>query len=89
MTVHSYDIETRKIKDITLTNSDIEYIPMISYANNSNSLIIATLNRSQNRLELLMANPKTTIIKSIYVDVSKSWIEDVCYNNIKFYQNIL
>lgn len=84
VTVHSYDIETRKIKDITLTNSDIEYIPMISYANNSNSLIIATLNRSQNRLELLMANPKTTIIKSIYVDVSKSWIEDVCYNNIKF-----
>lgn len=84
VSVYSYDVETRKIKNIPLNTAQIEYIPRISYANNPNTLIIATLNRNQNRLELLSANPKTTIVKSLYVDESKTWIEDVCYNNIKF-----
>ena len=84
VSVHSYDVETRKIKNIPLNDKYIEYIPRILYANNSNALIITTLNRNQNRLELLLANPKTTIVKSLYVDESKTWIEDVCYNNIKF-----
>ena len=84
VSVYSYDVETRKIKNIPLNTAQIEYIPRISYTNNPNMLIIATLNRNQNRLELLSANPKTTIVKSLYVDESKTWIEDVCYNNIKF-----
>ncbi len=84
VSVHSYDVETRKIKNIPLNDAQIEYIPRITYTNNPNALIITTLNRNQNRLELLSANPKTTIVKSLYVDESKTWIEDVCYNNIKF-----
>lgn len=82
-TLHSYDVETRKIKDIIL-DKNVEYIPRISFVSNT-SLIVATLNRIQNRLELLNVNPKTTIVKSLYVDESKSWIDEICYNNIKFY----
>lgn len=83
VTLHSYDVETRKIKNITL-DKNIEYIPRISFVSNS-SLIVATLNRAQNRLELFDVNPKTTIVKSLYVDESNAWIDEICYNNIKFY----
>lgn len=83
VTLHSYDVETRKIKNITL-DKNIEYIPRISFVSSS-SLIVATLNRAQNRLELFDVNPKTTIVKSLYVDESKVWIDEICYNNIKFY----
>ena len=86
VTVHSYDVETRKIKNIKLDNANVEYIPKISFVNNS-SLVIATLNRAQNRLELFNANPKSTILKSLYVDESNAWIDEICYNNIKFYSD--
>ena len=84
VSVHSYDVETRKIKNIDLQNSEIEYIPKIEFANNS-TLIVATLNRQQNKLELYSANPRTLIVKSLYVDNSNAWIGEVCYNNLKLY----
>lgn len=87
ISVHSYDVETRKIKEIPLNYEKIEYIPRIVYANTPESLIIVTLNREQNRLEFILANPKSTISKSIYVDESKSWIDEVCYNNAKFFND--
>lgn len=85
VSVYSYDVETRKTKSIGVDLNSVEYIPMISYTADSNKLAIATLNRNQNIFELLLANPKTTVVKSIYKDVSKAWIEELCYNNIKFY----
>lgn len=87
VSVHSYDVENRKIKEIPLNYEKIEYIPRIVYANNNESLIILTLNRAQNRLEFIMANPKSTITKSVYVDESKAWIDEICYNNVKFYKD--
>lgn len=87
VSVHCYNIETRKSNKIELKNKDIEYIPRIYYANSADALVIATLNRTQNRLEFILANPKTTVIKSLYVDESKSWIDEICYNNVKFYND--
>lgn len=85
VSVFSYDVETRKTKSIKIDMSGVEYIPMISYTKDPNKLVIATLDRNQNKFELLSANPKTTVAKSIYKDVSKAWINEICYNNIKFY----
>lgn len=84
VTVHSYDVLNRKIKNIPIDNKNVEYIPKITFVSSS-SLIIATLNRAQNRFELLNANPKSTIVKSLYIDESNAWIDEICYNNIKFY----
>ncbi len=84
VTVHSYDVLNRKIKNIPIDNKNVEYIPKITFVSTS-SLIIATLNRAQNRFELLNANPKSTIVKSLYIDESNAWIDEISYNNIKFY----
>ena len=82
VSLHSYDVETRKVKDIVLSDAKIEYIPNIGYAPASSVLIVPTLNREQNRLEIYSVNPKSTVVKSIYVEESQSWIAPETYEDL-------
>lgn len=82
VTLHSYDVETRKLKEITLPDRRIEYIPRIAYGPNPESLIVSTLNRDQNHFEIYRVNPKSTVAKSIYNEDSKSWIDPVTYEDL-------
>lgn len=85
VSVHSYDIETRKIKKVALPDSRIEYIPRIAYGHDATRLIVTTLNREQNRMEIYAVNPKSTVVKSVYVEESDSWIAPETYETIKYY----
>ncbi len=80
-TVHSYDIETRKTKQIQLPNAQTEYIPRISYAYSPDRLIVTTLNRAQNRMEMFTANPKSTVTKSLLVEQADAWLSPATYQN--------
>ncbi len=85
VSVHSYDVETRKTKEIVLNDGNIEYIPRISYAHQSDRLVVSTLNRAQNRFEMYLVNPKSTVAKSLYVDTSEAWIAPNAYEDVRFY----
>jgi dipeptidyl-peptidase-4 len=83
VTLHSYDVETRKIKDITLGNSSVEYIPRITFGGESSERLMAvTLNRAQNRMEIYSVNPKSTVAKSIVVEQSSAWLNSMSYEDI-------
>ena len=82
VSLHSYDVETRKIKDIDLKAPGIEYIPRIGYGDTPERLVVATLNRDQNRFEMFAVNPKSTVVKSIYVEESKAWIAPETYEQL-------
>lgn len=84
VSLHSYDVETRKIKEITLPDTRIEYIPRIQYGPDAQSLMVATLNRDQNHYEIYRVNPKSTVAKSVYNEDSKSWINPVSYEALWF-----
>lgn len=83
VTVHSYDVETRKVIDIDLPDSKIEYIPGIRYADTPQRLIISTLNRDQNHFELYCCNPKSSVVKSIYSEDSNAWIDPATYEQLR------
>lgn len=84
-TLHAYDVETRKIKDIALPDSKIEYIPRIEYGGDSpERLMVCTLNRDQNHFEVYSANPKSTVVKSVYAEDSKAWIPTATYEQISY-----
>lgn len=86
VTVHSYDVDNRKIKDLTLPGEgNIEYIPFIRYAFSPDRVIVATLNRNQNRMELLALNPRSGVARSLLVEESKAWIAPETYENLKLY----
>lgn len=84
VTLHSYDVETRKTKDLALPDSRIEYIPRLHYGPDAETLVVATLNRDQNHYEIYRVNPKSTVAKSIYSEDSKSWINTSAYEDILF-----
>lgn len=84
VSLHSYDIETRKTTDIPFADQTIEYIPNIHFAPEGTVLVVPTLNREQNRLEIYSVNPKSTVVKSIYVEKSDAWISPETYESIHY-----
>ncbi len=84
VTLHSYDVETRKIKDITLPDGKIEYIPRIEYGGSPERLMTVTLNRDQNHMEIYAVNPKSTLSKAVYTEDSKAWIDPSAYEDLHF-----
>lgn len=79
--LHSYDVETRKTKQIDLPGNP-HYIPRIAYGPTPEKLMVSTLNRDQNRFELFVTNPKSTVSKSVYAYESPAWIEPIVYEGL-------
>lgn len=84
VSLHSYDVETRKTKDIALPSADIEYIPRIHFGPTSSTLIALTLNREQNRLDFYAVNPRSTVATQIHQEKSSAWVRPECYQNVAF-----
>lgn len=85
--VYSYDIDTRKTKEMQLP-SDTYYITNIQYAPNPDRLMVMTLNRDQNDLKFYAVNPRSTIAKQVYSDNSDAWIDiHSVIAMTKFYEN--
>lgn len=82
VTLHSYDVETRKVKDIELPGGTIEYIPRMEYAFDPARVIVTTLDRDQRRMELFAVNPRSGVAKSIYTETSEAWLPTATYENL-------
>lgn len=87
VSLHSYDIDTRKNKTIAIDDSELEYIPAIHYAPNSDKLIVSTLNREQNKFTLYSINPKSTVVKTILIETDNAWVNEGAYNDIYYGEN--
>ncbi len=84
VTLHSYDVDNRKVKTIDLPDTRIEYIPRIEFAHSDDRLMVVTLNRAQNRMELYSVNPRSTVAKSVLVEEHSAWINPITYENITY-----
>lgn len=84
VTLHSYDVETRKTKQLQLPGDAGYYIPRIAFrpSETENTLLVSTLNRDQNHYEIFGINPRTTVAKSLYRYDSKAWIMSQSYSSI-------
>lgn len=82
VSLHTYEIANRKTKDLELPDKTIEYIPRIDFGDTSEKLLVTTLNRDQNRMEIYSVNPKTTISTSVFVEKSNAWIIPQTYEHL-------
>lgn len=82
VTLHSYDIANRKTKDIAFEDSKIEYMPRIMFTSDKNQLLVVTLNREQNRMEIYSVNPRSTVVKSLLTEQHSAWLNPSAYENI-------
>ena len=77
-----YDDYYKSIKTMKLPDADQDfYIPGIRWTNSIDQLAVFKLNRNQNRLEMLMANPKSTLTKLVLRQDDKYYVD---YENINF-----
>ncbi len=73
VTLHTYDIESEKITEISLP--DAYYIPRINQMNNPNYISVQTLNRHQNKLNLYTVNLQNNSISLLLEEKDDAYVE--------------
>lgn len=76
-----YDEYYKSIKTIKIDDDQDCYIPRIKWTNSASQLAIFKLNRNQNRLDMLLANARSTLSNLILRQEEKTYID---YENIDF-----
>ena len=87
VSVHTFDIKSKVTRKMDVPLDADGYIPRIKFTDNPDALAIMTLNRHQDRFDIYMANPRSTVCKLTIRDEAPQYIKEKAYNNIMFYPN--
>lgn len=87
VSVHTFDIKSMVTRKIDLQIDEEDYIPRIHFTSDPEKLAIITLNRHQNRMDMYMANPRSTVCKLVLREESPTYINEATYQDIRFYPN--
>lgn len=82
VSVHSYDVDTRKTLDLNIPRTDLEYIPRLDFGPSAEQLLVSTLNRDQNHYEIYRVNPRANVAKSLFSEKSQAWICSEMYEQL-------
>ncbi len=84
VSVHVYNTTTQTTKTVDIgTETDI-YIPRINWNVDGTKLVIQRMNRAQNKLEIMYANPDNGTSNTIITETNKYYIGDEFYDFVKF-----
>ncbi|MBI5218098.1 MAG: alpha/beta fold hydrolase [Bacteroidia bacterium] len=75
ISIHIYDIKTKKTKPVDIGTEKDQYIPRILWTKDSNILSLIRLNRLQNKFELLLADANTGKSQVIYTETDACYVE--------------
>lgn len=75
VTIHTYDLATEKTQTMNIGSETDIYIPRIKWTQQNDQLAILWMNRLQNNLKILIANPENGDTKEIYNEENKYYIE--------------
>ena len=85
VSVLTFDIKSKVTRKMNLPINEDTYIPRIRFTKQADQLAVMTLNRQQNRFELFMANPRSTVCKMILRDETDTYIKEDIFDNIQFF----
>lgn len=84
VSVLSYDIKSRVTRTMQLPLDKDGYITRIQFTGDADKLAVITQNRHQNRLDIYMANVRSTICQLAVRDQAEKYIETNVYDNLDF-----
>lgn len=87
VTVHSYSVATKDIKELKIPASGDFYIPRIAFTTHPDQLAVLTLNRQQNVFDMYYVNPKSGVSKLLLRDENKSYVDSDWLTSIHFDAN--
>ena len=87
VSVHSYEIKSRKTRDLNVPVPEKGYIPRIKFTNDPAVLAVLTLNRHQSIMDIFAVNPLSGISKRIVREESDTYLNEQAYAGIEFFDN--
>lgn len=87
VSVMTYDIKNRVTRTLKLPLDADGYVPRIQFTPEADKLAVVTLNRHQNRMDIYMANPRSTECKLAVREENERYIGEQAYGSLKFYGN--
>ena len=75
LTLHIYDLATKKVTNVGLGEKPDMYIPRIKWTKTPNSLCVFHMNRHQNELELILVDATTGNTRSLLKETNKYYVD--------------
>lgn len=89
VSVWSYDIQTHKTNRLQVPLEGDGYIPRIKSTNDANRIIVFTMNRHQDVLNLYAVNPRTTLSQLLIKEQGDKYVKEEAMEGITIGQNCI
>ncbi len=84
VSVHTFDIKSRAIRKMQLPIPADGYVPRIFFSqNDAEKMLILTLNRHQNQLDIYLANPRSTECRVIVREQAECYVPEEMLKSFK------
>lgn len=87
VSVMTFDIKNRVTRTLKLPLDSDGYVPRIRFTSDPEKLAVVTLNRHQDRMDIYMANPRSTECKLAVREENSKYVTESAYGSLKFYDN--
>ena len=87
VSVWSYEIQTHKTNRLQVPLESDGYIPRIKSTNDANRIIVFTMNRHQDVLNLYAVNPRTTLSQLLIKEQGDKYVKEEAMEGITIGQN--
>lgn len=85
VSVHSYDLKNRNTRTLDVPLDADGYVPRIATTSDADKLCVVTLNRHQDRMDIYMVNPRSTVAKLAVREEVPCYVKETAYTNLQFY----
>ena len=89
VSVWSYEIQTHKTNRLQVPLEGDGYIPRIKSTNDANRIIVFTMNRHQDVLNLYAVNPRTTLSQLLIKEQGDKYVKEEAMEGITIGQNCI
>ena len=83
VTVHSYDLQSRQIKDLNVPLDADGYIPRIKATSDATKIAVFTMNRHQDVLRIYMIDPQTAVCQMVIEDKAEKYIKEETLEDVQ------
>lgn len=87
--VMTFDIKSGVTRTLKLPLDEDGYVPRIQFTSDPDRLAVVTLNRRQNRMDLYMANPRSTECRLTIREENERYIDEKTYSSLRFFDDRL
>ncbi|OFX56568.1 MAG: peptidase S9 [Bacteroidetes bacterium GWB2_41_8] len=84
VSVHIYDLKSKSSVTAEVGNDTEQYIPRIKWTADASDLAIMKVNRLQNKLDIVLANPFTGDTRAFFTEKNKRYISEDFYDDFIF-----